>query len=164
VNVCGHERASSKLTKNLFSWGWAKLIGCFTAGKGFSSPVPTILSIFAVLTVTSCIYIYNDITDVKGDEIYGVRTMALVLSWKTKVQMLTLFILAIMTLTPFTYARFGFNVVLPIMAVAMGLVVLIYLIPLSEAFERVLFLKTRKIAYVYYILLHIALVVATLNL
>jgi len=46
----------------------------------------------------------------------------------------------------------------------MGLVVLKCLIPLSEAFEKVLFLKTRKIAYVYYILLHIALVVATLNL
>ena len=273
---------------NLFSWGWATLIGCFIAGKGFPSPVPTILSVSAVLTITSCVYIYNDITDMemdklnskkglrplatgitlkktamqlvyltglvgvllslflnrasqillysylilftiyshpmirlkkryiikelvvasgyifttliggiavagtfqptyiyagvlyfffsfmgmpafhditdmKEDEIYGIKTMALVLSWKTKIQMLTLFILAIMTLTPFTYARFGFNMVLPIIAVAMGLVVLRYLIPLSEAFERALFLKTRKIAYVYYILLHIALVVATLN-
>jgi 4-hydroxybenzoate polyprenyltransferase len=275
--------------ENFFSWGWATLIACFIAGRGFPAPLPTILSLAAVLAITSSVYIYNDvtdaeadklnpkkcrrplpsgyipkedamrlvyltgavgvilslflnrvsfvmcmaylflftiyshpsvhlkkrfivkeltvasgyvltsliagfavagtfqptvvyaglfyfffsfmgmpafhdITDVKEDEIYGIRTMAIVFSWRRKVQMLMVFILAVMTLTPFTYVRFGFNAALPIVVVAMGLVVLRYLIPLSAAFEQTLFLKTRKISYVYYILIHIAFVVATLKL
>lgn len=107
---------------------------------------------------------FHDITDMKEDEMFGVRTMAIVLSWRTKVQLLMIFILAMMTLTPFTYIRLGFNVILPIVVVAMGLVVLRYLIPLSDAFERALFIKTRKIAYVYYILIHVVLVLGTLNI
>ena len=107
---------------------------------------------------------FHDITDVKEDEIYGVRTMAIVLSWNRKVQMLILFLLAIMTLTPLTYVNLGFNVVLPIVVVAMGLVTLRYLVPLSTAFERTLFIKARKISYVYYFLIHIAMVVGTLNI
>jgi 4-hydroxybenzoate polyprenyltransferase len=107
---------------------------------------------------------FHDITDVKEDEIYGVRTMAVVLSWRRKVQMLMFFILVIMTLTPFTYMRLGFNVILPIVVVAMGLVVLRYLVPLSNAFERTLFLQTRRIAYVYYLLIHVTMVVATLKI
>ena len=54
---------------NLFSWGWATLIRCFIAGKGFPSLVPTILSVSAVLAVTSCVYIYNDITDMEMDKL-----------------------------------------------------------------------------------------------
>ena len=264
--------------ENFFSWTWATLIGCLIAGRGFPLPIPTILSFFVVLAITSSVYIYNtkkrerplpsgqstrkdamylvyttgligvllslflnftsfilslsylflftiyshpyvrlkkkfivkeivvasgyilttllggfaiagefqptfvfaglfyfffslmgmpafhDITDVKEDEIFGVRTMAIVLSWTRKVQMLMLFILAIMTLTPLTYVSLGFNIVLPIVVVVMGLVVLRYLVPLSDAFERTLFIKARRNLYVYYILIHIAFVAATLNI
>ncbi len=274
--------------EQFFSWTWATLIGCLIAGRGFPSPIPTVLSVFVVLAITSSVYIYNDvhdvemdklnpkkrerplpsgrstikdamrlvyitgligvllslfldftsfilslfylflftiyshpsirlkkkfivkefvvasgyilttliggfavagefqptfvfaglfyfffsfmgmpafhdITDVKEDEIFGVRTMAIVLSWTRKVQMLMLFLLAIMTLTPLTYVNLGFNIVLPIVVVAMGLVVLRYLVPLSSAFERTLFIKARKISYVYYFFIHIAMVIATLN-
>lgn len=107
---------------------------------------------------------FHDITDVKEDEMYGVKTMAIVLSWKRKVQLLMFFILAMMTLTPFTYTSLGFNAILPIIVVAMGIIVLRYLVPLSNAFERGLFIKTRRIAYVYYISIHIALIVSTLRL
>jgi len=273
----------------LFSWGWATLIGCFIAGRGFPSILPTIGSLSAVLAITLSGYIFNDvidvemdkinpkkrkrplpsglstkedallltyitgitgivislflnrtsfilcltylflftiyshpvirlkkrfiikeltvasgyilttliggfavagkfqstfvfagvlyfffsfmgmpafhdITDVKEDEIFGVRTMAIVLSWRRKVQMLMLFILAMMTLTPFTYTRLGFNAALPVVVVAMGLIVLRYLIPLSNAFERSLFITTRNVAYVYYILIHVVLVISTLNI
>lgn len=275
--------------QNFFSWGWATLIACFIAGRGFPATIPTILSVAAVLTISSSVYIYNDvtdaeadrinpkkckrplpselvskdeamrlvfltgalgvilslflnrvsfvlcmvyfflfgiyshpsvhlkkrfivkeltvasgyimtsliagyavagtfqpavlyagvfyfffsfmgmpafhdITDVREDEIYGIKTMAVVFSWTRKVQMLMVYILAIMTLTPLTYVRFGFNAALPIVVVAMGLVVLRYLVPLSNAFEQALFNKTLRISYVYYILIHITFVVATLKL
>jgi len=275
--------------ENFFSWTWATLIGCLIAGKGFPSPIPTILSFFVVLAITSSVYIYNDvhdiepdklnpvkskrplpsgqatkkdamylvyicgligvllslflnitsfvlsllylflftiyshplvrlkkkfiikemvvasgfiltiliggfavagefqptfvfagifyfffsfmgmplfndITDMKEDEIYGVKTMAIVISWTRKVQMVILFILIVMTLTPLTYVSLGFNIVLPIVVVAMGLVVLRYLVPLSAAFERTLYNKTRRISYAYYFLIYIALVVGTLNI
>jgi 4-hydroxybenzoate polyprenyltransferase len=274
---------------NLFSWGWATLIGCFIAGRGFPSILSTIGSLSAVLAITLSVYTFNDvidaemdkinpkkrnrplpsglstkkdamlltyimgiigvvislflnrtsfilclaylllftlyshpvirlkkrfvikeltvasgyilttliggfavagkyqstfvfagvlyfffsfmgmpafhdITDVKEDEIFGVKTMAIVLSWRRKVQMLMLFILTMMTLTPFTYTRLGFNAALPVVIVAMGLIVLRYLIPLSNAFERSLFIKTRNISYVYYILIHVVLVISTINM
>ena len=55
--------------ENFFSWTWATLIGCLIAGRGFPSLFPTILSVFVVLAITSCVYIYNDIQDQEMDKL-----------------------------------------------------------------------------------------------
>jgi len=269
--------------ENLFSWGWATLIGSLIAGRGFPSFIPTIVALFSVIAITSCVYLYNDvidvemdkinpkkrnrplpsgaisketaiqivyisgllgvilsmflnpissifcllylflffiysyppirlkkrfvikeltvafgyilttliggtaisgsfqstfifagvlyfffsffgmplfhdISDVKEDQIYGIKTMALVLSWRRKVAMIIFFLLVIMTLTPFTYISLGYNMLLPIVVVAGGLIVLRFLIPLTSAFDNTLFTKAKYIIYIYYIGLQITLI------
>jgi len=273
--------------ENLFSWGWATLIGSLIAGRGFPSIIPTITALFSVLAITTCVYLYNDvidvemdklnpkkknrplpsgeisketamqivyvsgllgiilsmflnpisflfcllylflfliysyplirlkkrflikeltiacgyilttliggtaisssfqstfifagvlyfffsffgmplfhdISDVKEDQIYGVKTMSLILSWRRKVAMIMFFLLAIMTLTPFTYVTLGFNVILPIIVVLGGLIALRFLIPLTSAFDNTLFNTTKKILYVYYIGLQITLILGVI--
>jgi 4-hydroxybenzoate polyprenyltransferase len=273
--------------ENMFSWGWATLIGSLIAGRGFPSIIPTIIALFSVIAIASCVYFYNDvidlemdkinpikrnrplpsgmisketamqivyisgllgvilsmflnpisfifclsylflffiysyppirlkkrfvikeitvafgyilttliggtaisgsfqstfifagvlyfffsffgmplfhdISDVKEDQIYGVKTMALVLSWRRKVEMITFFLLAIMTLTPFTYVSLGFNIILPIVVVAGGLIALRFLIPITSTFDNALFKKARIILYIYYIGLQITLILGTI--
>ena len=55
--------------ENFFSWTWATLIGCLIAGRGFPLPIPTILSFFVVLAITSSVYIYNDVQDIEMDKL-----------------------------------------------------------------------------------------------
>jgi len=106
--------------------------------------------------------LFHDISDVKEDQIYGVKTMSLILSWRRKVAMIMFFLLAIMTLTPFTYVTLGFNVILPIIVVLGGLIALRFLIPLTSAFDNTLFNTTKKILYVYYIGLQITLILGVI--
>jgi 4-hydroxybenzoate polyprenyltransferase len=273
--------------ENLFSWGWATLIGSLIAGRGYPSLIPTMIALSSVLAVTSCVYLYNDvidvemdkinpkkrnrplpsgaisketamqivyisgllgiilsiflnpissifclsylflffiysyppirlkkrfvikeltvafgyilttliggtaisgsfqstfifagvlyfffsffgmplfhdISDVKEDQIYGIKTMALVLSWRRKVAMIMFFLLVIMTLTPFTYISLGYNMLLPIVVVAGGLIVLRFLIPLTYAFDNTLFTKAKYIIYIYYIGLQITLILGVI--
>jgi 4-hydroxybenzoate polyprenyltransferase len=139
------------------------LVGGFAVASEFQ-PTFVFAGIFYFFFAVMGMPAFHDITDTMEDEIYGIRTMAIVLSWKRRVQMLILFILVVMTLTPLTYVNLGFNIVLPIVVVAMGFIVLRYLIPLSNTFEQALFLKARRISYVYFILIHITFVIATLSI
>jgi len=106
--------------------------------------------------------LFHDISDVKEDQIYGVKTMSLILSWRRKVAMIVFFLLVIMTLTPFTYVSLGFNILLPIIVVAGGLIVLRFLIPLTYAFDNTVFNKAKYIIYVYYIGLQITLILGVI--
>jgi len=55
--------------------------------------------------------------DVKEDERYGCKTLAMVLSWRKIISLMIFFTLVIMTLTPLTYRQLGFNTLFPIIMV-----------------------------------------------
>lgn len=107
---------------------------------------------------------FNDTYDIEADRVQGVKSLASVLSWRRKMQIFILGVLFIMTVTPLTYVRFGFNMLLPIYAVLGSLVFLRYLMPITDSVENVVIFKIRKVAYVYFVLLHVVTIVATLDL
>jgi len=86
---------------------------------------------------------FRDTTDLEEDKLYGVRSLAVVLDWKTKIEMVILFILAAMTLTPLTYVYLNLNVIFPIVVVALCFLVLRFLFPLLRQFDE----KNYKRAY-----------------
>lgn len=96
-----------------------------------------------------------DSTDIEADKIQGVKTIAMVLDWRRKMQLLFLGVLVIMTLTPLTYIQFDFNMILPIYVVIGGLIFLRYLYPISNHFEATAAVQAKKIGSVYFILLQV---------
>lgn len=60
-----------------------------------------------------------DSTDVEADRLQGVKSIASVLTWRRRLQLAITGMLVIMTITPFTYINFGYNMLLPI-SIVMG--------------------------------------------
>ncbi len=108
--------------------------------------------------------IFGDSLDMEEDALFGVQNLALVLSWRRKAQLMVFGILFVMTVTPLTYVQLGFNVLLPILTVAMSLVLLRLMFPILGAFERVEVMRLRKFVFGYLIALQLLVIVGSLNL
>ncbi len=146
------------------AWPLCSLIGSLAVTGSVSIP-----ALFSGLLFGTFIFLVQpalvDSLDVYQDGLYGVNSLARVLSWKRKVQMLTLGALVIMTITPLTYSRMGFNVILPISVVAFSLVLLRWgIYPLSRGFELQSVMRSRKIMYIYFLGLQAILIVSSMSL
>jgi len=138
------------------------LIGSFAVTGTFSITV----FYFSLINVALSFALqppFNDTTDIEADKIQGVRSLAVVLSWKQKMQLLIIIILFVMTITPFTYTQFGFNMILPIYVVAGSLLLLTYMFPIIYKYEHVRATNARKLVVVYYFLLQLFAVFSVLH-
>jgi 4-hydroxybenzoate polyprenyltransferase len=112
-----------------------------------------------------------DATDVVADRLQGVKSLASVLSWRRRIQLLIIGIFVIMTLTPFTYINFGFNMILPIFVVLSCLVFLRYMFPLMNRVEPIManmdnemILKTKRTIIIFNFVLNAFLIIGSINL
>lgn len=104
----------------------------------------------------------SDSFDAYEDGIYGVKSLGRSLSWRRKVQMLGLAALLMMTVTPLTYSRFGFSVILPITAVSLSLIMLRWAVfPIANGFEVHVAQMSRKIIYVYFLVIQVVLILSS---
>jgi 4-hydroxybenzoate polyprenyltransferase len=133
------------------------VVGMFAKNAFFASLINSFLS-FAFQPVIT------DTSDIEVDRIQGVKTIAMVLSWKRKMQLLITSVLIIMTITPLTYVQFGFNMMFPIYIVAGSLMFLSYMFPMINKFEQIKTLKTRKVAFIYYTFLQFFAILGSLNM
>jgi len=105
---------------------------------------------------------FRDTTDIEEDKLFGVRSLATILSWKQRLEMAMLCILVIMTLTPLTYMNFGFNVIFPIVVVAMSLLILRFLFPLMNHLEQVKYEKAIKYVTLYFFISQFSMIIASI--
>jgi len=108
---------------------------------------------------------FTDVLDTKEDSESGVKTLAIVLSWKTRVELLILFVLIIMTITPFTYTYLQLNIIFPIIVVASCLLFLRFLFPLISHLDLhgTNFQRALKSSYVYFLSVQFALILGSLS-
>lgn len=107
----------------------------------------------------------SDAFDEYEDGIYGVKSLARVLNWRRKVQLLGFAVLVMMIVTPLTYVQFGFSVILPISVVGLSLILLRWgIFPIMNQFELATALKARKLTYLYFIVTQVLIVISSLNL
>ena len=139
------------------------LFGSYGVTGAFSDRAFFASILFSVLTF-AFIPALNDTTDIEADREFGYITIAMVLSWKRRMQLLLAGVLIIMTLTPFTYANFGFNMILPLFVVAGGLIFVRFMFPIMNTLEVIKFHQARKIGYLYFISLNVFTVIASINL
>jgi 4-hydroxybenzoate polyprenyltransferase len=125
-------------------------------------------SIFAFFVMPATM----DSTDIDADRIQGVHTLASIMSWKRRLQLVITGMLLIMTLTPLTYKNFGFNVILPIGMVLSGLVLLRFMVPLmlsvspmmNDVDTMAFNLKIKRIIISFNFILALFLIIGTMSI
>ncbi|MCW4020396.1 MAG: UbiA family prenyltransferase [Candidatus Bathyarchaeota archaeon] len=117
---------------------------------------------FSALFIFFGLPAFRDTTDIKEDAMFGVKSLASILTWKQRLELVILFVLAIMTLTPLTYVNFGFNVIFPIAVVAMGFLVLRFLFPLLGSLEEKRFDAALRYMTTYFFLAQLSMVLASI--
>jgi 4-hydroxybenzoate polyprenyltransferase len=112
-----------------------------------------------------------DSTDVDADKLQGVKSIASKLTLKRRLQLAITGMFIIMTITPFTYINFGYNMLLPILVVLGGLVFLRNLVPIMMSInpavntvDMTLIMKSRKTIVMFIFVISICLVIGSLNL
>jgi 4-hydroxybenzoate polyprenyltransferase len=112
-----------------------------------------------------------DSTDVAADKIQGVKTIASIFPFRRRVQLAIGGMLIVMTVTPFTFSMFGYNILLPISVVATGLIFLWLMFPLmmsidkdSQGVKESILFKTRKIIVIFIFVICGCVILGSLNL
>ena len=146
------------------------MITSLIAGVSMGSLTPAVLftGVFISTFALMCMPAITDTSDIEEDKKAGVKTLAMVLSWRTKISMIVAYILIFMTLTPLTYVYLGFNFILPIIVVAMSLIVLRNVIPLAKKIETIAYdsgkHKGFKPTFAYFFITELAMVIGSLGI
>ena len=141
----------------------ASLVGSYAVINSFSLNAFFASIIFAIFVFTAQPAM-ADTVDIEQDSIFGVKTMASVMSWKRKMQLLITGILIIMTLTPLTYVYLSYNFLLPIFVVLGGLVFLRYMFPIMNTLEQANMLRAIRISWVFYFMIQTFYIIGSLKI
>ena len=143
---------------------------CYAILGTFSSMVFIgfmMFSIFAFFTMPTGF----DSTDVEADKLQGVKSIASLLTLRRRLQLAITGMFIIMTITPFTYINFGYNMLLPIFIVLGGLVFLRNMVPIMlsisptvNTLDMSVLMKSRKIIVTFIFVISICLIIGSLNL
>lgn len=139
------------------------LVGIYSVANSFVIHAFFASICFAVFTYMGQ-PLFTDSRDVEEDRLAGVRSLASILVWKRRVQLLVLGSLLSMGGAFIMYFAFDYSIVLPIYAVGGGFIFLFRVTSLLNSYEEVLFSKARKITYMYFVLLQIFFVIGSLGL
>jgi len=104
---------------------------------------------------------FVDFNDIYEDKKYGMKTLAMVLEWKTRIEIAILFILTVMIITTLAYAQLGFNLIFPVIVVAACLLFMRFLIPILNGFERLKYNRAYKSMYYFWMLMQTALIIGS---
>jgi len=119
-------------------------------------------AVFWGLLIFVSVPAFRDTTDLEEDRKFGVKSLASIISWKRRLEIVITFFLVVMTVTPLTYVYFGFNVLFPIIMVAMSLAVLRFMIPLLKGFDEKNLTTVMRAGTVYAIITSISMVLGSL--
>jgi 4-hydroxybenzoate polyprenyltransferase len=155
-----------------FGWVLCSLIGSYAVKDTFQPPALYAGILFGIWAF-SVNPATNETMDIEEDRKFGVKSLGVVLSWRRKLQLLIVGFLFVMTITPLTYVRFGFNVVLPIFVVAASLIFLRYAFifvtkveqsTLSYELSQIEIRKAKRMMGAFLILFQILTVMGSLNI
>jgi len=166
----GYSHPKIKLKRRLFfkeliiSFGFPLviLIGALSAGTLSSAVLFGSVLMFAFSF--SFLPAIRETPDIEEDKVQGVKSLSMLISLKTRVEMAILFVLIIMTLTPLTYVHLNLNVVFPIITVASCFVLLRFLFPLLRHFDHESHKHAYRASYVFWLVLQVSLVIGVLPL
>ncbi len=144
-------------------WPLLALVGVYAVTGHFSLPgifAGIMMGVFSFLGLPAL----SDSLDETEDEMFEVNTLARSLSWKRRIQFLGTAILIMMVVTTLTYTQLGFNTLLPITVIGSSLILLRFVVPIYNGFDRDKVQKVRTATYIYVIMSQIFIVLGSLSL
>jgi len=145
------------------AWPMLALVGVYAVSNRFSMPgvfAGVMMGMFSFLGMPAL----SDSFDEKEDAMFGIKTMAMALTWKQRVMLLGTALGLMIVVTTMTYTQLGFNTLLPITIVGSSLLILRSVIPIYKEYNMEQALKVRKFTYIYVILSQVFIVIGSLNL
>jgi 4-hydroxybenzoate polyprenyltransferase len=139
------------------------LVGIYAVANSFVAHAFSASICFAIFTYMAQ-PLFTDSIDVEEDLLAGVRSLATILVWKRRIQLLVLGSLLSMACAFIMYRAFDYNIVLPIYAVGGGSIFLLLVTSLLNNYEEVLFRRARKITYIYFVFLQIFFIIGSPHL
>lgn len=140
---------------------------CFAASYAISNELSIIAlqcSFLAALYALTLGPIANEASDIVEDVKYGVKSLSTMLSWRSKVRLMILGIIAQLILVPFVQIQYGVNLVLPVFSVAVLLLVFVSSYPLLKTYDLDDFSKVHKIASLHIFLLPFSFIFIAMQL
>lgn len=142
---------------------WSLLIGGLAVSGAITAPL-LFVSVLEAMFVFMMLPALADSFDVKEDAQFGVKTLAMVLSWKQKIQMMAVAVVAYFGATMLSYNYFSFNVIVPAAVTIFSVALLNQLRKMPEDFEPDFTTMTRKLAYAYYVLMPLFMAIGSMYL
>jgi 4-hydroxybenzoate polyprenyltransferase len=140
------------------------ILGSFSVRVFFGFLIFAVFAFFAMPTGF-------DSTDVAADKLQGVRSIASVVPFRRRLQLAIGGMLLVMAVTPFTFYRFGYNILLPISVGVTGLIYLWLMLPLmmsvepeSHGVKESILFKTRKIIVTFIFVICGCVILGSINL
>lgn len=128
----------------------------------------TPLSVFAAIIQLTFLFLIlpsiADSFDVEEDKKYGFKTMGMVFSWKTKARMMILAPIVVMSASIIAYLYFELNIVFPILSIISSLLYVKEMRKVSNEYVESEIWRIRKMAFAYYDLNLIYIIIGMLNL
>jgi 4-hydroxybenzoate polyprenyltransferase len=145
------------------SLSWSLIIGGLAVSGNMTLPiifVAVIQYVFVFLNLPGM----ADSFDLKEDREFGMKTMAMVLSWRQKILMMMMAVIIYFGATILFYDYLGFNLVVPTTVTLFSVVLLNHLRKMLEDFDNESVILARKIAYAYTILMPLFMAIGSLSL
>ncbi|MBT3285641.1 UbiA family prenyltransferase [Candidatus Bathyarchaeota archaeon] len=145
------------------AWPMLALVGVYAVNNTFSMPgvfAGMMMGMFSFLGMPAL----SDSFDEKEDAMYGIKTMAMALTWKRRVELLGAALVLMIVVTTMTYTQLGFNILLPITIVGSSLLILRSVVPIYQEYNMEKALKVRKLTYIYVIVSQVLIVIGSMNL
>jgi len=145
------------------AWPLLALVGVYAVTGHFSLSgifAGVMMGVFSFLGLPAL----SDSLDEKEDTMFEINSLARSLSWKRRIELLGAAILIMMIVTTLTYIQLGFNTLLPITVVGSSLILLRFVVPIYNGFDRDKVQKVRTVTYLYVIMSQIFIVLGSLSL
>ncbi len=105
-----------------------------------------------------------DSFDLEEDRAFGMKTMAMVLDWRQKVLMMITGTIFVVSSTLLSFRWLGLNIITPILMVGYGLLYMRTTLKVISNYEENSTRIVRKVAYGYFVLMPLFILLGTLNI
>lgn len=105
-----------------------------------------------------------DTSDMEADRLQGVKTLAMVMSWRMKMGLLYFGMFFMMAVTQLLYSGLGFNIMMPLAVIIGGLITLGYVAPLLKGYDEARIVNSKKMILIFNMTTQLVSIFAIMNL
>jgi geranylgeranylglycerol-phosphate geranylgeranyltransferase len=135
-----------------------------TAVQGFTSLIVLFAAAMQMGFMFTMLPGLADSFDLEEDRAFGMKTMAMVLSWRQKVIMMITGTMFVVASTLISFRWLGLNIITPVLMVGYGILYMGTTLKVIGNYEENYARIVRKVAYGYFVLMPLFTLLGTLNL